>query len=105
MYAVENSFGHEIVAFHWHPETENNNVPFAHMHLGHGAADRLRNELYNIHFPSGRVAFEDLGMLLLDYFNVEPIRDDAREVLKTNLELFKKHRTWPKGEGRSDGGV
>jgi hypothetical protein len=94
MYAIENEYGHEIIAFHWHPESEKKTVSFAHMHLGHGAADRLRQELYKIHFPTTRIAFEDLGLLLLDYFNVEPKREDAREVLNANLELFNKHKTW-----------
>jgi hypothetical protein len=66
-YKLEDQYGHEIFAFHWHPEAENDTVPFAHMHLGHGSADRLRDELYGIHFPSSRMAFEEFGILLLDH--------------------------------------
>jgi len=94
-YAIEDEYAHEIIAFHWHPESEHDTVPFAHMHLGHGAAHRLRPELYKIHFRTTRTAFEDVGILLLDYFNVEPMRDDAKQVLNNNLALFNKHKTWP----------
>jgi hypothetical protein len=93
-YSLENEYGHEIVAFHWHPESENSTVSFAHMHLGHGSADRLRKEMYDIHFPTPRMAFEEIGLLLLDHFNVEPEREDARDVLNANLALFTKHKTW-----------
>jgi hypothetical protein len=31
---------------------------------------------------------------LLDHFNIEPERNDARDVLNANLERFKKHKTW-----------
>src|SRR5262249_53461561 len=58
--------------------------------IGYGAADRLREELYDVHFPSGRVAFEEIAILLLDHFGVETERPDARDVLKANIELFKK---------------
>ena len=93
-YSLEDKYGHEIVAFHWHPDSENGDVPFAHMHLGHGAAERLRKELYKIHFPTARISFEEVGILLLDHFEVEPERKDAKDVLNANLELFKKHKTW-----------
>jgi len=93
-YALENQYGHEIIAFHWHPESEHETVEFPHLHLGHGAADRLRRELYDVHFPTTRIAFEELRILLLDYFGVEPQRADARDVLTANLALFKKHKTW-----------
>ena len=93
-YSLENKYGHEIVAFHWHPESETDTVSFAHMHLGHGAAERLRKELYKIHFPTARIAFEEIGLLLLEHFDVESERSDAKEVLNANLELFRKHKTW-----------
>ena len=93
-YTLENQYGHEIFAFHWHPESENDTVPFAHMHLGHGSADRLRDELYDIHFPTPRIAFEEVGIVLLDHFEVEPERKDAKDVLKANLEVFRKHKSW-----------
>ncbi len=93
-YSLEDKYGHEIVAFHWHPDSENSDVSFAHMHLGHGAAEKLRKEFYRTHLPTGRLAFEEIAILLLDGFNVETQRPDARNVLNANLELFRKHKTW-----------
>jgi len=64
------------------------------MHLGYGAAERLRRELYDIHFPTSRIAFEEIGILLLDHFDIEPERPDAKDILKANLESFRKNKTW-----------
>jgi hypothetical protein len=93
-YGIENEHGHDILHFHWHPESTVDTVDFPHLHIGYGAADRLRKEFYGIHFPSGRVSFEDVGLILLEHFEVEPERADAKEILAQNKALFEKHKSW-----------
>jgi hypothetical protein len=94
MYAIENEFGHEIVAFHWHPESDVETVTFPHLHIGYGAGDRILQSVRDSHFPSARVSFEEVCHLLIDHFDVVPLREDAKDVLAENHKLFVTHKSW-----------
>ena len=76
-YALDDSGDQEIIAYHWHPDSD---VKFPHLHIGPGArAGRV--ELHKAHIPTGRVALEDLLRMAITEFGVEPHRDDWAEVL------------------------
>jgi hypothetical protein len=91
-YSIENISGHEILAYHWHPD--DSRFKFPHLHIGHAAGAGLRAEIRNIHFRTDRMAFEDFSLQLIREFGVVPDRDDAEQVLESNLEKFRNHRTW-----------
>lgn len=91
-YSIENASGHEILAYHWHPD--DSRFKFPHLHICHGAGTGLRAEIRNIHFRTDRVAFEDFGLQLIRDFGVVPDRKDAESVLESNLAKFAAHRTW-----------
>jgi hypothetical protein len=91
-YSIEDASGHEILAYHWHPD--DSRFKFPHLHIGHAAGTGLRGEIRKIHFRTGRMAFEDIALQLIREFGVVPDRDDAEQVLESNLEKFRNHRTW-----------
>lgn len=91
-YAIENSDGHEILAYHWHPHQSD--FTFPHLHVCHGAGTGLRDEIRKIHFRTDRMAFEDFGLQLIRDFGVVPDREDAESVLEANLAKFTAHRSW-----------
>jgi hypothetical protein len=93
IYSLEDEAHAEILAFHWHPDTTLE-ITFPHLHICQGAGERIRQEIRDIHFPTGRIAFEEFGELLLKEFNVVPERRDADVILRHNLKRFKAHRTW-----------
>ena len=86
----------EILAYHWHPHVEN--VPFAHLHVSHGAVQRtvldrlqlsaahnaLRPDLAAAHLPTGQIALQTVLRLAIEQFQVLPRpahRADWREIL------------------------
>lgn len=85
-YTLEDQDHREILAYHWHPDTSSTQFP--HFHLRKGA-----EYLRGVHFPTGRIAFEEFCQMLLDGGGVEPDREDARDVLAQNLAVFRKHKT------------
>ena len=91
-YSIEDAEGHEILAYHWHPDESR--YKFPHLHIGHAAGKDLRPEIRALHFRTDRVAFEDFGLQLIRNFDVIPERDDAELVLETNLDRFRRHRSW-----------
>ena len=91
MYAVENESHQEIIAFHWHPESE---VTVPYLHIGYGAGHQVRPDVRKVHFNTGRVALEQFCQMLIKDFDVVPERKDAGEILAHNLEKFRKHKTW-----------
>ncbi len=62
------------------------------MHIGR-AHPRL-GELGRLHVPSGRIAFEQVLLFVIDELGVVPAREAAREVLGEVLERFRQYRTW-----------
>jgi hypothetical protein len=94
-YALETEDAEEIIGYHWHPDGESP-IRFAHLHLGPGA-NLGRAELHGkAHFPTGRVAFEDVVELLIDAFGVKPDPDKSQwqgAIAKTKA-LFAKYKTW-----------
>jgi hypothetical protein len=95
MYSVDDSEGREILGFHWHPNASPlNPILYPHLHLGDGAGVRIREEIRAIHFRTDRMAFEDLGLMLIREFSVIPVRRDAIQVLTENLKQFRDRRSW-----------
>lgn len=79
----------EVVSYHWHPHVADD-VDFPHLHIhatDHPQVDR-------IHFPTGRMSVERLVQFLIRDYDVRPRRQDWREIIKQNLEIFEKYRTW-----------
>ncbi len=72
-YAVETQDGQEIAGYHWHPDGVSP-VKFPHLHLGSAARIGMEELTRKAHFPTGRVAFEDVVEFLIATFGVEPDR-------------------------------
>jgi hypothetical protein len=83
----------EIFAYHWHPARPNP-ITFPHFHIYHGA-EVGRDDIRKAHFPTGRVAFEDVLRLMITQFGVEPRRDDWDAIFSQAQSSFEEWRTWP----------
>jgi len=70
----------EMVAFHWHP-TANSHVRTPHLHLGPGSQVG-RAELQRSHLPTGFVELQQVLRLLIEEFDVTPLRDDWGAILR-----------------------
>ena len=88
-YAIDDRDGHEVLAYHWQEGTP---PPCPHLHLGAGAG--VNALVQTRHLPTGRVALEAVVRLLVEEFEVPPLRRDWRTVLRRGEERFKAWRTW-----------
>lgn len=75
----------EIMSFHYHPELH---VDFCHMHL------RQDKRFGDAHFPTGRVAVEEVVALAIRDLGVTPRMEDYEDILRDGLEKFRSWRTW-----------
>jgi hypothetical protein len=50
--------------------------------------------LGKLHLPTGRVAFEEVIVCLLNELDVLPARDDWEQVLNETFLRFRTYRTW-----------
>lgn len=80
---------HEVVSYHWHPE---GTVSWPHMHVG--SVFSYSTFVTGAHFPTGRVALEQIVRLIIEDFMVEPKRPDWDECLNRSLEAFQQKRNW-----------
>lgn len=92
-YVIETQDAKEIVGYHWHPDGASP-IQFPHLHLGPAARIGLEELSRKAHFPTGRVAFEDVVEFLIATFGVEPDRTLWQELLNKTKALFAKHKTW-----------
>ncbi len=92
--SIEDDHGRELVSVHWHPSGASA-VTWPHMHVRDELLSDTAEVFAGAHFPSGRVALEEVIRLLIEDLGVEPRRDDWEEVLGSNLERFENWRTWP----------
>jgi hypothetical protein len=87
LYRLDNSTGHELVSWHWHPAT----VAYPHLHVASGVLDK------RVHLPTGRVSIESVLRMLLTDLDVAPAHDhagDYLEVLEASERPFIEHRRW-----------
>ena len=92
-YAIETPDADEIVGYHWHPEGVSP-IKAPHLHLGPAALIGRQELSRKAHFPTGRIAFEDVVEFLITSFEVEPDRPLWQELVERTRSLFAKHKTW-----------
>jgi hypothetical protein len=83
-----------LIAYHWHPSAQGAALA-PHLHIG-DPDDPPENVagLQGSMLPTGRIALEQVLRLAIEEFDVEPLRDDWREVLDQTESDFVRHRTW-----------
>ncbi len=86
VYSLADDSG-EVIAFHWHPFPDWE-VDFPHLHF------RRTAEYSRAHYPTGRVAVEEVVALVIREFGVAPRRDDYLRILDEGLAKFRQWRTW-----------
>jgi hypothetical protein len=104
-YGVDDADGREMFAYHWHPHIEG--VAYPHLHIGRGAVmpafdgvrlspgrNALQPQLAAAHFPTRRVALEDVLRLLIEQFGVLPRRREWDTALRAARRSFVEDRTW-----------
>jgi len=79
VYRVNARQGHELLAFHWHPESTSSPVHTPHLHVSsrlivptpRGDPDAL--ELGKLHLPTGHVSLPAVVRMLIEEFAVRPL--------------------------------
>jgi hypothetical protein len=92
IYEVVNRDGQRIIAYHWHP-MDHGTPQFPHLHVGLGSG--AHNSYAKPHYPTGRVALEQVLRLLIVEFGVEPRRDDWADILDDSQAAYEEWRTRP----------
>jgi hypothetical protein len=92
MYTLKDDQGHELIAFHWHPEGRSD-VQVPHLHLGLGL-QLGRKELLKAHIPTGRIALEQVIRFAVETFGVGCHRTDWAKILDRNQRVFDTWKTW-----------
>jgi hypothetical protein len=92
--------GQEIIAYHWQPSQK---VKYPHLHVSAGAGIS-RKELLEGHFPTGRVALEDVIQFLIELFEVPPARNNWAELLERGRQEFRKYSSWARFEAAPSAG-
>lgn len=89
VYGVDSQ--HEIVLFHWHPETGQG----LHVHVGARELTRSETRLTRQdHIPTGRVPVEALVRFLIADLAVKPLRSDWERVLAECEKDFWQYARW-----------
>jgi hypothetical protein len=87
-YDLLDSDGKQLIAWHWHPGT-GMSIPHLHLHVPTGPIN------HKMHLPTGRVSIEAVIRLLIDEFEVLPVRDDYEDILREAEAKFVQYRRWP----------
>jgi len=88
---------HGVVSYHWHPDEFAVRHPHLHLRitpeLGYPEIER---KIADAHFPTSRVCLEDFILLLIRYYDIQPLLGDGRwsRVLRKNRKAFAKGATW-----------
>jgi hypothetical protein len=77
-----------LLEFHYHPKHTSR-----HCHLHARAISEHWANFNKLHIATGRVAFEDVLLMLIDDFGVRP-RTRARIRLAESRKKFEKLQTW-----------
>lgn len=89
-YALHEEKQREILAFHWHPETEGQKEPHLHLY----DASNIVSMLSKVHLPTGRITLEQFLRFLIVELNVKPLRNDWERVLDGTERKHLQYRTW-----------
>jgi hypothetical protein len=79
----------EILAYHWHPSGASR-VAHPHLHLSNRVSpiDVGRGQeplaLADLHIATGPIDFATIVRMLIEEFDVQPLREDWRDVLREN---------------------
>jgi hypothetical protein len=85
---------HEILAFHWEPDSPRSRVKTPHLHLGFALRDKSLPFHNKAHIPSGRVPVEDVVSFLISDLQVTPLNSDWSAVIAAARHSFMNQKTW-----------
>lgn len=85
-YALMTTEGHEILAFHWTPDTSDPNQRiFPHLHVGAinlDANSSIRpGTFHKMHIPTSHVTVESIIRLAITELDIRPLKPDWEQVL------------------------
>ena len=98
IYILTDEQDRPMVEYHWHPQKEYLRKR-PHFHIKHGSTGQgtsgLRQGLRKAHFPSGRIAIEEIARFLITEMRVRPRFEEWDDMLSKNLQDFESYRSWP----------
>lgn len=95
IYTIEDDVTrHEVLAFHWEPESPRSKVKTPHLHIGFALADKALPFNNKAHIPSGRVPVEDVIHFLISDLKVIPLKIGWGTIIAVSRESFIRQKTW-----------
>jgi hypothetical protein len=85
---------HEILAFHWEPDSPRSRVKTPHLHLGFALRDKTLPFHNKAHIPSGRVPVEDVVSFLISDLQVTSLNGNWSAVIAATRHSFMDQKTW-----------
>jgi hypothetical protein len=85
---------HELLAFHWEPESPHSTLKIPHLHLGFVLAEKTLPFNNKAHIPSGRVPLEDVVSFLISDLKVSSLHSNWESLLSGTRELFMGRKAW-----------
>lgn len=92
MYKIMYEDESEIISYHWHPEAKGE-VKYPHEHLGSALLKDEGLLKKKTHLRTGRMAFEDVLLNLLEMGAV-PLNLSWQTILEKNRAAFEKWKSW-----------
>lgn len=93
-YAFRNRNDQEILSFHWHPG-ERTRIAWPHVHVGSPLLRPTSPLDSRDHIPTGRVSVEEVLRFAFDDLDIDPLKDDWRDIFDRTQAAFEEWRTWP----------
>ena len=91
-----------LLLFHYHPRTIEERRTVDHCHVHVMAPTTRWPDFHKVHVASGRVALEDVLLMLIDDFGV-PTRSGARALLERQRRAFERAQSWSGSRRREEG--
>jgi hypothetical protein len=80
----------EVISYHWHPHVPGRPEPHLHLGQASGAVALLREA----HLAAGRLSLEEVLLLAIGEFGVEPVHDGWRAALEAGRDAYREERSW-----------
>lgn len=88
---------HGLVSYHWHPDEYALRDPHLHLKITPETGyPEIERKIGKAHYPTSRICLEDFVLLLIKYYDIEPVMGRGRwgPILKRNKKAFAKGATW-----------
>ena len=88
---------HGVLSYHWHPHDFNVRDPHLHLRISQQLGyPEIERKIARAHFPTSRVCLEDFVVLLINYYDIQPVLHAStwKAIIRRNKGAFNNQATW-----------